>query len=555
MRGGGQGFTEWTSVARGQSRFVGHYQPRIPRDLGHYTLEGTDTLRRQIAMARQAGLSGFVPYFYWFNGSRLLERPLETFLADPTLDFPFCLMWANENWTRRWDGSDHEVLISQDYRPEDEVALIDCFARHFRDPRYIRAEGRPLLMVYRAGRIPDTRRTLERWRKLWRERHGEAPWLIMAQSFDDHDPRPHGFDAAIEFPPHKLTQRAPLRNAAHVILDPQANPQIYAYEDIVAASLAEPEPAYPLIRTVVPGWDNDARRQGQGVVIHGATPAAYQAWLAECVARAGASLPLGEKFVCINAWNEWAEGAYLEPDMHFGAAFLNATARAVTQAPGREEPGRLLLVGHDAFPAGAQILLLHLGRALRHGFGIQLEFLLLGGGRALLAPQRERILVGAADLEILRHVLRRLGHGIDTILRLHQRVDETPADRGVIDFALAAERLGRLALDERCPGHALHPPGDHQLRIPCPNGARRGADGIQARAAEAVDGGRRDRCRQASQQQGHAPDIAVILTCLVGAAVIQIVHRLPIHTVVALLQHAQRNGTQIVGPHVLQRPA
>jgi hypothetical protein len=384
----GRGFTEWTSIARGQPRFLGHYQPRIPGELGHYSLEGTDTLRRQIALAMEAGLHGFVQYFYWFNGRRLLERPMEAFLADPTLDFPFCLMWANENWTRRWDGSDHEILISQDYRAADEIALIDCLARHFRDPRYLRAEGRPLLMVYRAGRIPDCARTLARWRALWRERHGEHPWLIMAQSFDDNDPRAHGFDAAIEFPPHKLTSpktgAAQAASGAHSFLDPHACPQIFAYDDVVAASLGEPAPPFPLIKTAVPGWDNDARRQGQGLVIHGATPAAYQSWLAELVERARAHPVLGEAFVCINAWNEWAEGAYLEPDVHFGAAFLNATARAVTRAPGLAEPGRLLLVGHDAFPAGSQLLLLHLGRALRRAFGVQIEFLLLGSG-ALLA--------------------------------------------------------------------------------------------------------------------------------------------------------------------------
>ena len=115
----GTGFTEWTAISRGMPRFVGQYQPRTPRDLGHYRLGTTpgDTavMRRQIDMARAGGLFGFVQYFYWFNRRRLLEGPLEAFLADATLDFPFCLMWANENWTRRWDGSEDEVLIAQDY--------------------------------------------------------------------------------------------------------------------------------------------------------------------------------------------------------------------------------------------------------------------------------------------------------------------------------------------------------------------------------------------------------------------------------------------------------
>ena len=299
-------------------------------------------------------------------------------------------MWANENWTRRWDGSEHEVLIAQDYDPDDDAALVDAFARHFRDPRYIRIAGRPLLMVYRADRIPDAPAALARWRALFAERHGEAPLLVMAQSFGAADPREFGFDAAVEFPPHKLCGGLATRNAEMSYLDPRATAQVFAYDDVVAASRAVKPAGFPLIRTAVPGWDNDARRQGAGLVLHGATPARYQAWLEDLVAQAVQAPCLGEALVCVNAWNEWAEGAYLEPDVHFGAAFLNATGRAVTKpaattrAVPREvatagRPVRLLLVGHDAFAAGSQMLLLHLLRAWRAA-GVEAEFLLLGGG-------------------------------------------------------------------------------------------------------------------------------------------------------------------------------
>ena len=375
----GSGFTEWTSLARGLPRFAGHYQPRAPRDLGHYRLDGTEVLRRQVELARGAGLNGFVFYFYWFNRRRLLERPLEAFLADRSVDFPFCLMWANENWTRRWDGSEQEVLISQDWRPADEAALLDTFARHFRDPRYIRIGGRPLLMIYRAAAIPDCAATLARWREAFRRHHGEAPLLVMAQSFGAADPRPFGFDGAVEFPPHKLVNGLPTRNAGLDWFDDAAAGQVYDYADVAAASLAEPPAPFPLIRTAVPGWDNDPRRQGNGLVLHGATPAAYQDWLAALVQRAAAQPFLGERLVCVNAWNEWAEGAYLEPDLHYGGAWLNATARAI--APSASRAGPLLLVGHDAFPAGAQLLLLQLGRTLRRQCGVEVAFLLLGGGR------------------------------------------------------------------------------------------------------------------------------------------------------------------------------
>ncbi len=387
----GRGFTEWANVARGLPRFAGHYQPRIPRDLGPYSLDDPSVLPRQAAMAQEAGIFGFVFYFYWFNGRRLLERPIEAFLADRSIEMPFCLMWANENWSRRWDGSDEAVLISQDYRDADEPALIATFARHFADWRYIRVGGRPLLMVYRPRLIPETAATIARWRQAFRARHDVDPLFVMAQSFGDTDPRPFGMEGAIEFPPHKLTTPLALKNADLQLLDPEFTAQVFDYADVAAASLAEPIPPYPLIKTVVPGWDNDARRQGAGMVLHGASPVRYQEWLAELVRRAAQSPFLGEKFVCINAWNEWAEGAYLEPDVHFGAAFLNATGRAVSGVGEAAAAGRLLLVGHDAFPAGAQHLLLALGRRLRRAHGVDVAFLLLDGGAmeaeyAALAP-------------------------------------------------------------------------------------------------------------------------------------------------------------------------
>ncbi len=376
----GKGFTEWTSLGRALPRFAGHYQPRIPRDLGHYRLDGGDTLRRQAEMARGAGLHGFVFYFYWFNGRRLLEAPLEALLADRGIDLPFCLMWANENWSRRWDGSDQEVLITQDYRTRDEPALIAEFARHFADSRYIRLGGRPVLMVYRAQLIPDTAATVDRWRRLFRIAHGEDPLFVMAQSFGEHDPRPAGMDAAVEFPPHKLTGRTPMITDALHVLDPAFDAEVYDYAAIARASVEEPEPAYPLIKTAAPGWDNDPRRQGAGTVLHGANPALYQAWLEDLIGFARRNPVEGEAIVCINAWNEWAEGAALEPDVHWGGAFLNSTGRAVAGLPAPGARTRILLVGHDGLVHGAQALLLRLGRALRANHGVDVAFLLLAGG-------------------------------------------------------------------------------------------------------------------------------------------------------------------------------
>jgi glycosyltransferase involved in cell wall biosynthesis len=385
----GKGFTEWTNIARGVPRFKNHYQPRIPRDLGFYSLDNEEVMRRQVDLAKAAGVHGFVFYYYSFNGERLMERPLEQFLDNRDIDMPFCLMWANENWTRRWDGMEGEVLISQDYLPEDDYLLVKDFARHFADSRYIRLQGRPLLMIYRPRLIPDTASTIARWRALFSDQYDEDPIIIMSQSFDDFDPHPFGMDGAIEFPPHKVTKFVPLINSEVQCLDDTFGGQIYRYEDVVRYSLDEKSPSFPLIKTAVPSWDNDARRQGKGLVIQGSTPAKYEAWLGALVEKALREPFFGEPIVCINAWNEWCEGAYLEPDLHFGSAYLNATGRAVSGLTPSASRPRLLLVGHDAFPSGAQHLLLNIGKTLRTAFGVDIEFLLLGDGE--LADDYARI--------------------------------------------------------------------------------------------------------------------------------------------------------------------
>ncbi|WP_439371698.1 glycoside hydrolase family 99-like domain-containing protein [Bradyrhizobium sp. DASA03120] len=403
----GTGFTEWTNIARGIPRFKDHYQPRIPRDLGFYSLADIETMRKQAKFAKAAGIHGFVYYYYWFNGKRLLERPLEQFLKTRDINMPFCLMWANENWTRRWDGMEGEVLISQDYLSDDDERLLSDFNRHFKDKRYIRVQSRPLLMIYRPRLIPDTANVIARWRAIFAKRFNEDPVIIMSQSFDDYDPTANGMDGVIEFPPHKLTKHVPLVNSEAKILDDTYAGQIYSYDNVAKYSLNEPRPKFPLIKTVVPSWDNDARRQGAGLVIQGSTPQKYEAWLSALVEQAQTHTFFGESFVCINAWNEWCEGAYLEPDLHFGSAYLNATARAATGLTRDLSVPKILLVGHDAFPSGAQHLLLNIGKTLRSAFNIEIDFLLLQGGAmeaeyATVAPLA--VLKQASEIPaILRH--------------------------------------------------------------------------------------------------------------------------------------------------------
>ncbi len=402
----GKGFTDWTNLMRASPRFVGHQQPRVPRDLGFYSLDDPETLRRQVAMAKGAGLEGFVFYTYWFNRHRLLEKPLEQFLADKSLDFSFCAMWANENWTRRWDGMEHEVLIAQEYLMSDDDALVAHFAAMFADARYIRIEGRPLLMIYRVAIIPGARVRIARWREMFRAAHGENPLIIMAQSMgEDYDPTPYGLDGAVEFPPHKISQETRRTPDTLEPLDLGFSATVHDYADIAETSRHLPAPDYPLIKTIVPGWDNDPRREGKGLVLHGATPALYQGWLEKLVEYAEKNLFHGERIICVNAWNEWAEGAYLEPDLYSGAAYLNATARAICARDAGELAGGILLVGHDAQPHGAQLLLLNIARRLKRQRGLQVHVLLLRAGPLLDQYYRNVDVTVAGDREVVDNLL------------------------------------------------------------------------------------------------------------------------------------------------------
>jgi len=325
----GAGFTEWSNVTRAVPNFVGHYQPRLPADLGFYDLRVPEVMEAQAALARRYGIHGFCCYYYWFAGKRLLEAPIERMLAAGKPDIPYCLCWANENWTRRWDGEDHDVLIAQKYSPRDDEAVILDLIRHFRSGNYIRIDGKPLLLVYRVTMFPDFRATAERWRRVCRREGVGDIYLAMVESFDlvhaGADPAAFNCDASVEFPPLGMAQPRPPSGA---VTNPDFVGQVADYRDIAARFCARPLPAHTRFRGVMPGWDNTARRQNNSFCFEHATPGAFQAWLETAIAHTRTQYHGDERIVFLNAWNEWAEGAYLEPDRRFGHTFLEAVRNA-----------------------------------------------------------------------------------------------------------------------------------------------------------------------------------------------------------------------------------
>lgn len=378
----GRGFTEWTNVSKAAPQFVGHYQPRLPGELGFYDLRVVDVMRRQVELARHYGLAGFCFHHYWFGGKRLMERPLQQFFDNKDIDFPFCVCWANENWTRRWDGFDQDILIGQNHSAEDDRAFIASLEPLLRDPRYIRVDGRPLVVLYRPSLLPDAKATLERWRERCRAIGIDELFLAMVQ-FDVEDPRIYGFDAAIEFPPHKLAKGLEPINRKLEIINPAYQGNVIEYGEIVQRAREERVPNYDMIRGVFPSWDNEARKPGAGYTFANGSPRRYREWLDLSIDYARKHPVAGERLVFINAWNEWAEGAYLEPDRRYGYAYLDQTRAALVQSvePVSSPLQRIVIVSHDAHPHGAQYLALHMARMFNAVFRLKVDIVLLGEGR------------------------------------------------------------------------------------------------------------------------------------------------------------------------------
>lgn len=336
----GPGFTEWTNVARARPLYVGHVQPRIPKDLGFYDLRMPETRRAQAELARSHDIHAFCYYYYWFGGKRLLERPLAEVARSGDPDFPFCICWANENWTRRWDGLDQEILVEQSYSLDSSRRFIQEVIPLLRDPRYVRFCGRPVLVVYRARQIPQLDEMLEMWRAECRAAGVGEIHLAAVRFWDVVDAQSLGFDAAVDFPPHHVAVRELTGEMPG--LAPGFEGLIYDYPHVVRENLASRGHGYDKLahRGVMLAWDNTARRELQAHIAHGATPDIYRTWIEGVLEQEMEHATAPESLVFINAWNEWGEGATLEPDLHFGHGFLEATRDALRAVQSRSGGGR-----------------------------------------------------------------------------------------------------------------------------------------------------------------------------------------------------------------------
>lgn len=331
----GKGFTEWTNVAKAKPLFKNHYQPHLPADLGFYDLRVAEVREAQAQMAREYGIYGFCYYHYWFNGKLLLNRPVEEVLDSGKPDFPFCLCWANENWTKKWDGSENEILIKQEYNFEDDRDHINFLLRFFKDRRYIKVDGKPLFIIYKPELFPDIKKTIGIWREEVRKTDiGEIYIACFENGIKKVEPDFLGFDAAIEFQPSwqelpqikkTLLQRVlyKLKIKKHVnILDYNS-----VAETMMQRLLMVNYKRYPC---VTPMWDNTSRKKYEGIVIRNSTPELYGNWLRTTV-QEFKSFSNEENFIFINAWNEWAEGNHLEPCLKWGRKYLEETKRILEE--------------------------------------------------------------------------------------------------------------------------------------------------------------------------------------------------------------------------------
>lgn len=334
----GEGFTEWSNVRKSNPRFEDHYQPHIPLLGNYYSLDEIAVMREQASLAKAHGIFGFCFYHYWFNGKLLLEKPLHQWLEASDIEFPYCLSWANENWTRRWDGKDKALLIGQDYDLQDDREHIQYLMPFFKDPRYIKINNKPVFLMYRSESHPFIQEAVAIWQNEATKAGFDGLYLIRMENFiAGVDPALHGFDAGMEFAPERASTGPKVlkekkltylfHKALHVLgikSDLRYENGIYDYDRLVRGMIEKETPSYTYFRCLCPGWDNSPRRKKNAIIYINSNPEKFKKWLEFIRNWTEKHHPEETRFLFINAWNEWAEGCHLEPDEKWGHAYLHA---------------------------------------------------------------------------------------------------------------------------------------------------------------------------------------------------------------------------------------
>lgn len=344
----GKGFTEWTNVAKAKPLFIGHQQPNVPADLGFYDLRVAEVREEQAELARAYGIEGFCYWHYWFGGGkRLLERPLNEVLASGKPDFPFCLAWANHTWSGVWHGCPDRILIEQTYPGvEDYTAHFYAMLNAFRDPRYMKVDGRNIFGVYKPRDLKEPGLFMDTWREL-AAKEGLGGFYFIAMVDYPWDTPDGGFDACTANPPvamlthqnikplNEEIEKKTLKYRFFSKEKPQL-PQIYSYESFVENAFPEKIRRRDFHPCVVPNWDNTPRSGLNGFVLQGSTPELYGKHLREAVSLVADNDP-DHRLIFIKSWNEWAETNYLEPDLRWGHSYLEETRKAVANIKQRNQ--------------------------------------------------------------------------------------------------------------------------------------------------------------------------------------------------------------------------
>jgi 2-polyprenyl-3-methyl-5-hydroxy-6-metoxy-1,4-benzoquinol methylase len=325
----GKGFTEWRNVTKAYPMFKEHHQPHLPSDLGFYDLRLSESRIEQAKLARKYGIDGFIYHYYWFSGKKLLEKPIEDMLKLAEPNFPFCINWANENWTRRWDGLENEIIVEQKHSLDSDLNFIREILPFLLDERYIKIEGKPLLSVYRPELLDCPEQVAQGWNKIVSQQGISSLYLAEVRNFGKNNLN-QGFDCLLDFPPHNT--KSPPLDISSDLLNPLFQGKVFDYKGMIFNSIVNPDIySFAFMRGIMPRWDNTPRKLEQAYLWYGSTPKLFEIWLYAQVIYSVIYSVTSEAILTINAWNEWAEGAHLEPDLKFKHEYLQAVLNVKNQ--------------------------------------------------------------------------------------------------------------------------------------------------------------------------------------------------------------------------------